>query len=443
MTISPAQRHRANVEAAKATTGEEPPVNQQYYRAFHYKMNADLERINRVPSGLDRNKLKRELLPEYADFLEPLLQSGNTGKNNDVFAWLLIWNVDTAQYEQALQLLTVALANDLKPPRLFTARRLPEIVVEDMANAIIPLDEPQQHSGVLLELEEKTRQRSMPDYIRAKLLKALGMSFIQQDSAKALEWLKQSQTYNPKGGVKAHIKRIEKRMELAANPKRSKRKPTPSRGDAKFFDLSARKAAALLGVCPQKFNKVAETEGFEYFPLPYGKDKIAKRYKSTEIKKYVGKTIVNKDLTMNADSERRKALYERIVGELEFDAGRAVRRFAMPEGCQYDEQAREGFILSWINEQTSGFGDIDFGSLDSVAEIEPLLLALNTAEPMNNKVLTEAYSQSFAAFFPDDNGAKLRAYMVDKVQDILIEHDLLPRDKEVTGRVLEFEYPTH
>lgn len=295
MTVSPAMMHRASVESSvkDGSTGV-TACHSNEYRAIQHLLHADLRRLSKIPSKLKRNELKGELTAEYESYIQPVVVSGDCGKSNEVFSTILVWCVDAMLLDQALKMLPVALASGLNSPRGFKKRRLSEIVVEDISKSVIEHQEPGLFKASLLTLENAVSDVCLPDYIRAKLYKALGFSVMKESATESVKYFGLSYTYNPKGGVGALLKRYQK---LTGTLPPSEKKPrnimkrVPK--EALKFDLSIRQAARMVGVSYQTFCKIVLENPtlFSCYKVPYGKGYI-KRYRTDEVQDYIREHIV-------------------------------------------------------------------------------------------------------------------------------------------------------
>lgn len=447
MTVSHAMLHRAEVEANRKNA-ERPAysaAHDQNYRAFNHKLKSDLSRLNQIPSKMERKEVKRLLVPEYDEYIQPILTSGKTGKNNDVFAWVLVWCVDAGLLDQAMKMLAVALVNELTPPRLFTSRKLPEIVVEDISVMVIEHQTPEMFKDYLLELEAITKETSFPDYIRAKLYRAMGQAVMKQSAPDAAEWFAQSVEYNPKGGAKALLKTCRKLIDAPVKKttrRRSRDTLKHAPDDAKTYDLSVRQAAELLGVSYQTFLKIADDnkDTFSVYEVAYGKGTM-KRYKSKEIKAYRDKHITKRSKPMTAHlippKMKNEGMRTRIVGELGCDLDKALKLLSLkPE----NQEAAGNLTHFWLYHQLE-YSGIDFTEKTNVTALVPILDALRSPEPVGYEGINNAVVLGFEQLFPEGEAEKLRNYLADKFLDTLMDHELIEFDRSVYKRVFAFEYP--
>lgn len=443
MTVSHAMLHRAEVEANRKDA-ERPAysaAHDQNYRAFNHKLKSDLSRLNQIPSKMERKEVKRLLVPEYDEYIQPILTSGKTGKNNDVFAWVLVWCVDAGLLDQAMKMLAVALVNELTPPRMFTSRKLPEIVVEDISVMVIEHQTPEMFKDYLLELEAITKETSFPDYIRAKLYRAMGQAVMKQSAPDAAEWFAQSVEYNPKGGAKALLKTCRKLIDAPVKKttrRRSRDTLKHAPDDAKTYDLSVRQAAELLGVSYQTFLKIADDnkDTFSVYEVAYGKGTM-KRYKSKEIKAYRDKHITRSKV-MTTQTIQHQAMHDSIFGELQCDLHCALKLVQVkPENIM----KATNLVDFWMYHQVKNAG-IDFSEKTNITALQPLLEALRSKNLLGEfEPVSGAIRLGFEELFPKGEAEKLLNYIADKFLTTLMEYELIEFNHDVYNRVLDFEYP--
>lgn len=443
MNVSHAMLHRAEIEESRKNDecNAYSATHDKNYRAFNHKLRADLARLNKIPSKMERKEIKRLSVPEYDEYIQPLLVSGKTGKNNDVFAWVLVWCVDAGLLDQAIKMLAVALDNELTAPRLFTSRKLPEIVVEDISVIVGNHQTPEIFKDYLFQLEDLTKQTSLPDYIRSKLYRALGLAVMNQSAHDAAKWFEKSVEYNPKGGAKALLKTCRKLMaEPLRKVKQRKSRDTLKHASdaAKQYDLSIRQAAELLGVCYQTFCKIAEdnSDAFSVYEVPYGKG-VMKRYKSVEIKSYRDKHITRSKV-MTAQTIQNKEMHERIFSELQFDVENALKLV----NVKHENLTQAANLVDlWMYHQVK-HADVDFSTQTNITALQPLLSALRSKTLLGEcEVVSNAVELGFEQFFSEGKDENLRNYLADKFLDILMEHEIIEYDRTIVSRVLDFEYP--
>lgn len=246
---SPAKRHfarvRAEREAAAAASGDTQggATRQELMLA---KLASDRARLSAVQSAERKAEVKRELLPEYADYVAGVL-AGGRGAQDDVLATVLVWRIDAGDYAGALEIAAYAIGNKLKLPDQF-ARPLAVAVAEEFADAALrALQQPDGtfDAQLLAQVGELTEGEDMPDQVRAKLLKAYGLALkvepLELDTrwryAAALKALQRAAELNANAGVKQEIGRIEKALakldaQHPQNPAQPDKLAGASGGDA-------------------------------------------------------------------------------------------------------------------------------------------------------------------------------------------------------------------
>ncbi|WP_323600739.1 phage terminase small subunit [Pseudomonas putida] len=96
------------------------PANaQKHYKLMEDALLVDLERLSRINSLEQRQVLKRdELLPKYLDYVGRYRESG-LNFPNQVLMYVLIWQFDTAEFEQGLELADFAMGQGQQLPERF------------------------------------------------------------------------------------------------------------------------------------------------------------------------------------------------------------------------------------------------------------------------------------------------------------------------------------
>ena len=154
---------------------------------------------------------KRKALPLYETWVTETLK-GNSGAQDDVLMYLMLWCFDAGVYEQGLDIAEYALKHNLTMPS-GQSRTTGCAIAEEMGDRAkeshtaknpIPLDILQRTMS-LIEHED------MPDKVRGELHKWLGYSLRDNDLPQpALCELMRALELNERCGVKKDISNIEK-----------------------------------------------------------------------------------------------------------------------------------------------------------------------------------------------------------------------------------------
>lgn len=215
--LTPARRHRQMHEAMEAASVASGAQQTGEERILH-RLWQDEKRLKGIQSNERKAELKREMLPEYQGWIEGVLTT-DSGRPDRVIVMCATWMIDTGQPEQALPLIAYILRHGLPLPDDW-GRTPAAFFVEEVCNPAllaVKLDasaQPQPAS-LLLELEALTRDEDMPDPVRAKLCKLLGLTLRHGDTPsqqQALEYLLRAMQLNDGSGVKKEIDTLRRTL---------------------------------------------------------------------------------------------------------------------------------------------------------------------------------------------------------------------------------------
>lgn len=222
MTLARRHWERSTAAAASAAAGAGEPINASAYELQLAKLYEDKRRLKDVQSIERKIDIKRQILPDYSPWIEGVLEAGRGGQDA-VLMTVMVWRIDTGDHYGALQIAAYALEHDLALPDQYQ-RTAGTLIAEEIA------DQALQAFGTggafdvnVLEITEQlTRGQDMPDEVRAKLHKALGLAITGQISTdapsaacralapQALEHLRRALQLHDRVGVKKDIERLER-----------------------------------------------------------------------------------------------------------------------------------------------------------------------------------------------------------------------------------------
>ncbi|MGQ7261210.1 phage terminase small subunit [Vreelandella sp. V005] len=212
---SPARKHFEQVSAAKAAGTATPGEQQQgeqyelYNRAL-YEATRSLKDIKSIEHKVEK---KRELLPDFMPYVDGVLGEGK-GAKDDVLMTLMIWCIDTGDYEKALQIGAYAVKHNLDTPDRY-ARNTVSVLAEEIAEGVkIQLAKEDADADALANVMARAvaiiGDADMHDEIKAKVHKYYGYALrAAEDNEGALAQLKRALELNDKIGVKQDIQRLE------------------------------------------------------------------------------------------------------------------------------------------------------------------------------------------------------------------------------------------
>ncbi|WP_041797774.1 phage terminase small subunit [Pararhodospirillum photometricum] len=174
--------------------------------ALHARALKDIQSLERKVA------FKREVLPDYTAYVDGCL-AADAGGPDPVLMTTMVWRLDVGDYEGAMVIARYALRHDLALPERF-ARSFPTWLVEELAEAA--LDNKLTVPGALSEAMELTARADMPDEVRAKGHKAMGLGLRDTAPAEALAHLKRALALHKGVGVKAEVARLERARDGAA-----------------------------------------------------------------------------------------------------------------------------------------------------------------------------------------------------------------------------------
>lgn len=215
---TPAQAHFERISAAQAAASAAPGeslAGASRYELMLSKLAIDRHRLKSVQSIERKIAVKREVLPEYADYVAGALEGGRGGQD-DVLVTVMVWRIDVGDYAGALEIAAYALKHGLTLPDQYD-RTLATVIAEEFAESALIVLKAEGKFDVdqLQQVAELTESYDMPDQARAKLYKALGYA-VQSDPAAALPYLRRALALFDRVGVKKDIERLEKALAAPA-----------------------------------------------------------------------------------------------------------------------------------------------------------------------------------------------------------------------------------
>lgn len=227
---SPARKHYQRITAARAA-GDAIPGQPQSGEQFELMAAALWEArrtLKKIRSREAKIAKKRELLPQFDDYVAGVLEGGN-GAQDVVVMTVMVWRIDVGDLDGALAIAEYAMRHNLETPDHYE-RDTASLITEEIAeSALRSMDREEDESQraelgtrsslVLARSEALTRNADMHDEIRAKLYKALGQAERARGNhdAEALEHLRRALELNDRAGVKKDIEKLERELKPQNN----------------------------------------------------------------------------------------------------------------------------------------------------------------------------------------------------------------------------------
>lgn len=171
-----------------------------------------------IKSRQAKIEVKRDYLPEYEAYVEGVI-AADVGAQDDVLIKVMIWRIDVGDFDGALEIAAYAIRHGLATPDGFN-RDIPATVLEEIAeSALQVLGAGNDASGFEVHLTtamELVDGADMPDQVRAKAHKALGLIVKDVDPAQAIEHFEAALALDEKCGVKTELGKLKKAAETTS-----------------------------------------------------------------------------------------------------------------------------------------------------------------------------------------------------------------------------------
>ena len=217
---SPAQRHYQRVtaatEAAAVAAMDGVMADATQYELQLVNLATHKRRLKKIQSIERKIEVKRELVGEYDAYIKGVIES-DAGVQDDVLTTLMVWRIDTGDISGALEIAEYALDHGLKTPEQYN-RDTATLVAEEIAE--IALKDPAAVSLDDLDaVELLTSGHDMPDEVRAKLHKALGLRLVAAGrKSDGLSAFNRALQLHDRVGVKKDIERLERELRKEQQP---------------------------------------------------------------------------------------------------------------------------------------------------------------------------------------------------------------------------------
>ena len=241
MLMTPARRHavafaaRQAAKAGASLAGEAAAIEAHNpawseYRMQMVQMGEDLRRLHGIQSLERKIDAKREMISRYDLWIDGAL-SAETAVQDEIVTIVLVWAIDIADWPRALRLAAHVLKHALVLPERYK-RTAATLIAEEVATAgLTPT--PTVDLATLQTVDDLTARNDMPDEVRAKLQKAIGLAFRARVEtydtsdgsavaggksamvATALAHLQRALQLDPKCGVKKTIEQLQRESKKA------------------------------------------------------------------------------------------------------------------------------------------------------------------------------------------------------------------------------------
>lgn len=200
---------------------------------INMRFTMDLRRLKGIKSVKAKVEAKREMLPEYAAWIEgwfSALEQTGIAREDEIVTTMMVWKIDTGDYAGALELAEPLISHGVPLPARY-ARDTATLVVEEIAEAALTaLSKGEDFPlSILQQTEALTAGADIHDEVNAKLFKAIGQEFLRraelepdpdektvlQTNARAA--LMKARDLHERVGVKKDIDKLDRALRAAAN----------------------------------------------------------------------------------------------------------------------------------------------------------------------------------------------------------------------------------
>jgi hypothetical protein len=170
---------RASKPAVPAAPPEDSAAGAEYAQ-LRTVLHENLRTLKDIASHEAREPKKAEFARQYETWIEGVLQADEPVQD-EILLTNMIWACDYGDYAYALRLGEFALKHGLTMPEPYN-RTIACFLAEDIAEDALADADRVDHE-VLLLVDRMTAEADMPDPARAKLMKALGRSWLAKAEA--------------------------------------------------------------------------------------------------------------------------------------------------------------------------------------------------------------------------------------------------------------------
>lgn len=213
--MTPASKHRQRVLAKQQAESAADSVDHMKGASQYELMLAQLAQHKRELKGIQsveqKKHLKATLIDDYTAYIEGVLTS-NAGVQDDVLMTLMVWNIDAGNILFALDIAEYAIKHQLTTPEKYS-RDTATLVTEEIAEYAIEHSDSDDILLLLTRLSAITNDQDMPDQVRSKLHKSIGLVLQHDDIQEAVDQLTRALELNPQAGVKKLRDQLQKRIE--------------------------------------------------------------------------------------------------------------------------------------------------------------------------------------------------------------------------------------
>lgn len=220
MPLTPAKKHfqkqsaKQNNESADLAQHSNEQTNQ--YEIMLMMLADHKRKLKEIQSQEMKAEFKADVIDEYEAYIDGVIES-DCGVQDDVLMNLMVWFIDIGNIESALRIGAYALKHNMQTPEQYK-RDTATLLAEETAEFALRYTD-KISITLLLHVEHITTDKDMPDEVRAKLYKSIGLKFKEiKDNENALKHFQRALELNERSGVKKLIEVLEREIKNAEEP---------------------------------------------------------------------------------------------------------------------------------------------------------------------------------------------------------------------------------
>lgn len=189
MSFSPALANRQRVLAAMASTaaaaGALPAIDEADPAAAEYQqllavLQNDQRTLRDIQSVQEKIARKRDMIDRYLPWISGWMDAAAEGRvtQDEIVVTMMIWAIDIGNWALAVDLASHVLQHGLALPERY--KRTPGCLVAEEVADRAKADPAAVPGEVLGQVQLLTEGHDMPDEVRARLLRAIGLDYAAQ-----------------------------------------------------------------------------------------------------------------------------------------------------------------------------------------------------------------------------------------------------------------------
>ena len=227
--LTPPKPRKASNDNALAEGPEEPQASAGKSRSaeetrLRERMGADIAKLKSFQSLESKLEAKAKMLPAYDAWADGVIAAATAAERkaellatDELFVRSAIWSIDTGDWDRALPRARVLLRHGMKLPAQFERTPACMVTEEFAETALKAMAVDEAHvpdPKPLFDIAELVEDADMPDQVRAKLHKAIGMFIGRAADAAASDKARKLPAGGMKSAIEAALREFDRALAL-------------------------------------------------------------------------------------------------------------------------------------------------------------------------------------------------------------------------------------